>query len=86
MNGQEIRNACCAAQMFLDSGDGTVFKGAVGPWYNPRKGDFHLSREQATEIINLALKTYKDENNKITPNTNNIPKEIFIHAKMGSIN
>jgi hypothetical protein len=25
-------NACCGAQMFLDSGDGLVFKGAVGPW------------------------------------------------------
>jgi hypothetical protein len=27
-------NACCGAQMFLDSGDGLVFKGAVGPWYS----------------------------------------------------
>ena len=25
------RSACCGAQMFLDSGDGLVFKGAVGP-------------------------------------------------------
>jgi hypothetical protein len=26
-------NACCGAQMFLGSGEGVVFKGAVGPWY-----------------------------------------------------
>ncbi|MBL7395880.1 hypothetical protein INQ29_23895, partial [Escherichia coli] len=24
--------ACCAAQMFLNSGDGLVFRGALGPW------------------------------------------------------
>ena len=35
------KNACCAAQMFLDNGDGTVFKGEVGPWYNPEKGEYH---------------------------------------------
>ena len=29
--GGDPRNACCAAQMFLASGDGVVFKGAVGP-------------------------------------------------------
>jgi hypothetical protein len=26
-------NACCGAQLFLDSGDGVVFRGAMGPWY-----------------------------------------------------
>jgi hypothetical protein len=30
------RTACCAAQMFLDSGDGIVFLGEFGPWYSPR--------------------------------------------------
>ena len=34
------KNACCAAQMFLDSGDGVVFKGALGPWYNDETGRF----------------------------------------------
>jgi hypothetical protein len=32
----DTRNACCAAQMFLDSGDGVVFKGSVGKWYFAR--------------------------------------------------
>jgi hypothetical protein len=41
------RSACCAAQMFLDSGDGVVFKGGVEPWYSPRRGEFHLGRQAA---------------------------------------
>ena len=44
---EDPRSACCAAQMFLDSGDGVVFKGAVGPWYSPEKREFHLSRKAA---------------------------------------
>src|SRR5262245_50603451 len=30
------RSACCAAQMFLDTGDGIVFLGEFGPWYSPQ--------------------------------------------------
>jgi hypothetical protein len=52
-------NACCAAQMFLDSGDGVVFKGNVGPWYNPEIGDYHLDRKAAAKLVGLALDTYK---------------------------
>jgi hypothetical protein len=72
---KDERTACCAAQMFLDSGDGTVFKGAVGPWYNPKKGDYHLKRKHAKQLIELALNTYKDLNN------NKLPNELFIHGK-----
>ena len=68
------RNACCAAQMFLDNGDGTVFKGEVGPWYNPKKGEFHLKPKEAKSLLIQALESYKDENGKY-------PKEVFIHAK-----
>jgi hypothetical protein len=32
--------ACCAAQMFLDSGDGVVFKGNVGPWMTESAATF----------------------------------------------
>jgi hypothetical protein len=70
----DTRNACCAAQMFLDSGDGIVFKGAVGPWYNKKKGEFHLKRKQATELIKIAMDTYIQKEGKP-------PKEMFIHAK-----
>ncbi len=46
--------ACCAAQMFLDSGD-AVFKGRVGPWYTGKRGRYHLSREAAEELLSNAL-------------------------------
>ena len=72
--------ACCAAQMFLDSGDGMVFKGANGPWYqrnsyNPDWSDFHLDRNAARALIAEAVATYE----KIMGFT---PKEIFIHGRV----
>ena len=68
------KNACCAAQMFLDNGDGTVFKGEVGPWYNPEKGDYHLKPQEAKALLSLALESYKEHMGEY-------PKEVFIHAK-----
>jgi len=70
--------ACCAAQMFLDSGDGLVFLGEYGPWYSPRHGDFHLTRPAARTLLQGVLKTYSDMYGK--PLT-----EIFLHSR-SSIN
>jgi len=61
--------------MFLDSGDGIVFKGAVGPWYSGKAGDFHLSRRAARDLIALALASYKGR----TPGP---PRELFIHGQV----
>lgn len=72
---QDPKSACCAAQMFLDSGDGVVFKGNVGPWYNPKIGDFHLQRNDARELIETALRIYERERGEL-------PKELFIHGKV----
>jgi hypothetical protein len=69
------KTACCGAQMFLDSGDGVVFKGAVGPWYHENTRDYHLSREAAMALIALALQSYKDKNN------GRAPSELFIHGQ-----
>jgi hypothetical protein len=44
-------NACCGAQMFLDSGDGLVFKGAVGPWYSNTTKEFHIPYDKAKELV-----------------------------------
>jgi hypothetical protein len=73
--GGSERNACCAAQMFLDSGDGVVFKGAVGPWYSPDTGDFHLSYRAARELAELAISSYKKK-------VDAPPKELFIHGRV----
>jgi hypothetical protein len=69
------KNACCAAQMFLDSGDGIVFKGALGPWYSPETGDFHLSYAAAKDLGELAIKSYKKR-------VGHPPKEMFIHGRV----
>jgi hypothetical protein len=73
---KDPRMACCAAQMFLDSGDGVVFKGNNGPWYSGRKGDFHLDEESARELIGKAIEAFRDKHPK-----HEAPKELFIHAK-----
>lgn len=69
-------NACCAAQMFLDSGDGVVFKGNIGPWYNPETKQFHIKRADAADLLTQSLKSFRERSQ-----TDDNPKEIFIHAK-----
>jgi hypothetical protein len=72
---KDPRMACCAAQMFLDSGDGVVFRGAVGPWYADESKEFHLDRKSAKQLIDLALKSYA----KYSPEP---PKELFLHGRV----
>lgn len=73
--GANENNACCGAQMFLDSGDGVVFRGAVGPWYSPSNKQFHLSRQKAAELMSLIVGAYKQSH------AGESPKELFIHGK-----
>jgi hypothetical protein len=70
---QDRRIACCAAQMFLDSGDGQVFKGAVGPWYSPDTKEYHLSKAAAKDLLSKALDAYRKEHGAL--------REIFIHGR-----
>jgi hypothetical protein len=65
--------SCSAAQMFLDSGDGTIFKGNVGPWLG-EDDQYHLDRESAKELLAKALSTYQDYRKEY-------PKEVFIHGR-----
>ena len=71
----DVRHACCAAQMFLDSGNGTVFRGRIGPYYNPHTKEYHLTKENARELLSLALASFKKEND------DNLPKQVFLHGK-----
>lgn len=68
-------NACCGAQMFLDSGDGVVFRGAVGPWYSADNKSFHLSREKAKDLMALVVKAYR------AAHGGQAPTELFVHGK-----
>jgi len=66
--------ACSAAQMFLNSGDGVVFRGALGPWYSEKSREFHLSRVAAADLVDQVVKQYKSSHNEP-------PKELFIHGR-----
>lgn len=72
--GFEKGNACCAAQMFLSSGEGVVFKGAVGPWYSTDKKEFHLPKAEASALLELVLDEYRRKHNREEP------KELFLHS------
>jgi hypothetical protein len=70
----ESRTACCAAQMFLDTGDGIVFKGEFGPWYSPDDKQCHLDRSNAQNLLAGALKTYAEQGGEQL-------SEIFLHSR-----
>ena len=66
--------ACCAAQMFLNSGDGIVFLGEYGPWYSSEAKQFHLSKTAAHNLLRGVLETYEKLEGKEL-------KEIFLHSR-----
>ncbi len=68
--------ACCAAQMFLDTGDGIVFMGEYGPWYSPERNAFHLERNAARRLLEGVLRTYRDLEGQPL-------REIFLHCRSG---
>lgn len=68
------RTACCAAQMFLDTGDGVVFLGKYGPWYSPERRQFRLDRSTARDLLQGVLRTYSElEGKRLT--------EVFLHSR-----
>jgi len=60
--------------MFLDSGDGLVFRGAVGPWRSEKTKQYHLSKEKAKELIGMVVTAYAEKHG-------HPPKELFVHAQ-----
>jgi hypothetical protein len=73
-NARERNNACCGAQMFLSTGEGVVFKGAVGPWYSETEKTFHLPKDKAAELMDLVIQAYSQIHG-------NPPAELFIHGQ-----
>lgn len=73
---RDSRTACCAAQMFLDSGDGIVFVGEFGPWYSEEKREFHLSADAAYRLLEGTIKTYQLQDGRPL-------REVFLHARSG---
>jgi hypothetical protein len=69
------RLAVCAAQMFLSSGEGVVFRGALGPWYRADSKQFHLDEQAARDLVAMVIKEYRDQHD------GQPPAELFLHAK-----
>jgi hypothetical protein len=69
------RFAVCAAQMFLSSGEGVVFRGALGPWYHTKSKQFHLDRDAAHNLVAMVINEFRAQHN------NEPPAELFLHAK-----
>jgi hypothetical protein len=60
--------------MFLNSGNGVIFRGALGPWYSERNREFHLSRDAAADLVKQVIDAYVKDHG--VP-----PAEVFIHAR-----
>ena len=70
----DARTACCAAQMFLSTGDGVVFLGEYGPWYSPESKQFCLPRHVARQLLTGVLQTYVEQEGKDM-------EEVFLHSR-----
>ena len=71
---EKENTACCAAQMFLDTGDGIVFLGEYGPWYSSEARQLHLKKSDACNLLRSVLETYEKLEGKQI-------KEIFLHSR-----
>jgi hypothetical protein len=70
------KKACCGAQMFLDNGEGLVFRTLPGEWYNPVTKQFHLTEEASETLIARIIAAYRARDDQDLP-----PTELFIHGK-----
>lgn len=68
------KTAACAAQMFLDDGDGVVFLGNYGPWYSPEDNQYRLTEKAAYDLLKGALDTYAQLHGKTLT-------EVFLHSR-----
>ena len=68
------KTATCAAQMFLDDGDGIVFLGDYGPWYSPSRKLFRLTAQAAHDLLKGALDTYARLHGRTLT-------EVFLHSR-----
>lgn len=74
-SGDANAHACCGAQMFLESGDGVVFRGALGRWWRQESKEFHLDEESARDLAARVVAEYGRTHD------GQAPKELFIHGR-----
>ena len=69
------RYACCGAQMFLNSGEGVVFRGAFGDWWKRDQREYHLDEAAAKDLVARVVAEYKKQHG------GEPPRELFIHGR-----
>jgi hypothetical protein len=60
--------------MFLDTGDGVVFRGEFGPWYSPESDECHLDKDSAYDLLTGVLNTYREQGGLDL-------NEVFLHSR-----
>ena len=60
--------------MFLNSGNGVVFRGALGPWYSEKSKECHLRRDPAKALAEEVLTAYSKDHG-------GPPAQLFIHSR-----
>lgn len=75
MNDKKGSSVCSAAQMFLNDGDGAVFRGNIGPWESDETHEYHLDEISSFELLDMALQDYLDK-------CGIYPKELFVHGRV----
>ena len=60
--------------MFLSSGDGLVFRGALGPCHSENDREYHLSKSAAKSLIQSVVDGY-------IANHQRAPEHLFIHGR-----
>lgn len=69
------RSVCSAAQMFLEDGDGAIFRGNIGLFKSEDSIGYHLDKESAENLLGLALDDFFESQG-------DYPKELFIHGRV----
>lgn len=69
------RSVCSAAQMFLEDGDGAIFRGNIGLFKSEDSIGYHLDKESAENLLGMALDDFFESQG-------GYPKELFIHGRV----
>jgi len=68
-------SVCSAAQMFLEDGDGSIFRGNIGLFKSERAEGYHLDEKSAESLLGMALDDFFESKGYY-------PKELFIHGRV----
>ncbi|MDO1511135.1 hypothetical protein Q2T41_00475 [Maribacter confluentis] len=69
------QSVCSAAQMFLEDGDGSIFRGNIGLFKSERAEGYHLDEISAESLLGMALDDFQESKGYY-------PKELFIHGRV----